>query len=421
MDDALHNSPLIPVGLSVVEIRTLLDQHGALEFPQLSSGLFPAINVPDLKDPTGMTNAWLRDSANVALGLLQDGQTDEARAAGRGILDCLQKVRTYFDDVIAAGSAPADASLRPAVRFTGDDSRPRLEWPNAQNDALGYSLLLIGNLAQAGALKLTPADREMLATVLDYLHTIRYWEDLDSGHWEEVPKLNSSSVGTVIAGLQALAPSISGRAPLITELLTKGRQTLERVLPNESDTPGWERPVDASQLFLIEPLHVVRGEMATTILNNIQKTLVGPHGVRRYPRDSYWGADYRSNFEMGERTVDFSDPKDMVERDAFFRPGTEAQWSLFDPMLAAAYARRYEENESATDRDMAHRHLSRSLSQVIETEVDGKTVWRIPESYFLENNRWVPNDHLGLLWSQGNLLHALAVFSEVFGDQPVRA
>ena len=37
-----------------------------------------------------------------------------------------------------------------------------------------------------------------------YFQAIRYWQDEDSGHWEERRKIEASSIGAVVAGLREL-------------------------------------------------------------------------------------------------------------------------------------------------------------------------------------------------------------------------
>ena len=170
---------------------------------------------------------------------------------------------------------------------------------------------------------------------------------------------------------------------------------------------------------MIEPLELITGSMAKKIVTNIERHLVGEVGVRRYKGDSYWGPDYREHFLMGARASDFSDQKNMAARDKFLTPGSEAQWTLFDPMLAAYYAKQFITSHNQSDEQLAHYYLARSLAQIVEQNAEGRRSWRIPEAYFLENAAWVPNDHVGLLWSQANLLHALKIFEAIFQTAPV--
>lgn len=266
-------------------------------------------------------------------------------------------------------------------------------------------MCLIGTLAEAKALKLSEQDVELLNSLIGYLRAIEYWRDEDSGHWEESAKCGASSIGAVVAGLQAVRSVVSD-ATLVDELIAKGRDVLSELLPNESRTPGEERDADGAVLFLVQPLQVVGGKTAEQIVQLVRRDLQGDIGVKRYVGDSYWAPDYRDHFQMGDRAADFTNRMD--ERAAFLRPGLEAQWSLFDPMLAVYFARQ-------GNADLAHYYLARSLGQLVESEGQLK----MPEAYFSEGGEWVPNDHIGLLWAESSLLYALTVFGEVFGDKVV--
>ncbi len=52
--------------------------------------------------------------------------------------------------------------------------------------------------------QLQQQDLEILALFPFYFQAIQYWEDEDSGHWEEDRKIEASSIGVVIAGLKEL-------------------------------------------------------------------------------------------------------------------------------------------------------------------------------------------------------------------------
>lgn len=413
-----HNDQLrqtVEAGASATAIRELLRKHDCLTFPQLPSGLFPAINVSEIADDeTGYANAWIRDSVWVTYGLWRDGQLELAQRACRGLLQSLHKIKPFFEETVKSGKV----SRRPPVRFTGLHSDPLTSWANAQNDALGYSIWLISLMAQADDVKLDESDHSVIALILEYLKTIEYWQDSDSGQWEEIPKLNASSIAAVVAGLIALRPILVDTT-VCDELIAKGRDALQKLLPNESATPGLERQFDAGQLFMIEPLGLITGAVAKKIVANIEHHLVGEVGVRRYKGDSYWGPDYREHFLMGARASDFSDQKNMAARDKFLTPDSEAQWTLFDPILAAYYAKQFTTSHNQSDEQLAHYYLARSLAQIVEQSVEGRKLWRIPEAYFLEHKTWVANDHIGLLWSQANLLHALKTFEDILQDTPV--
>lgn len=395
-------------GRSAREIQDYLTRRGCFVFTQLSSGLFPAIRVDLEKDKTGYADAWLRDSSCIALFLWRSGERELAAQAGEGALRALSQSADVLQAAVDRKSG--DALRRPYVRFHGPDAEALKDWPNAQNDALGYAMCLIGTLSSANALKLSDEYARLLDSLVTYLNAIEYWRDEDSGHWEESAKCGASSIGAVVAGLQAVR-SVVADGGLVDELIAQGQKALDQLLPNESRTPGRERDADGAVLFLVSPLEVVRSDAAERIVDLIRRDLEGEIGVRRYVGDSYWAPDYREHFQMGDRTADFTDR--MEERDAFLKPGLEAQWSLFDPMLAVYFAKLFQQSGDAGHAELAQRYLARSLGQLLDVEGDLK----MPEAYFSEHGQWVPNDHIGLLWAEAGLLYMLTVFDEVFGDR----
>jgi hypothetical protein len=413
---------LLKEGTTATEVQKLLGQHDCLTFPQLHSGLFPAANFDNLEaDQTGMANAWLRDSCCIGLILIKSGKSEMAAKTARGVVDRLRMVQPTFKKIVAAGRAPEDDKQRPPVRYAGQDSEPRYDWANAQNDALGYSLKFIGAAAEASILDLSPEDKSIIELVLAYLEAVEYWNDAESGHWEEIKKVNASSIGTVVGGIEAIRSLIASTEQADT-LAERGQAELAKILPYESKTPGLERPHDSALIFLVEPQVVLKGEMATKIITDAEQHLMGEHGFRRYNGDSYWGPDYREHFLVGARAGNFSDPKDMVLRDQYLQPGAEAQWTFFDPLLAAYYAHRFAKSSEEQDQKKARSFMARSLKNIImhEQKGSGKKVWRLPELFFMERGEWVPNDHLGLLWGQANLLYGLNVYEEVFGEEPIK-
>lgn len=155
------------------------------------------------------------------------------------------------------------------------------------------------------------------------------------------------------------------------------------------------RRYDAALLFLVHPLGVVTGSVANQIVGDVQRVLAGPYGIRRYLGDSYWAPDYDLRVAPAERTRDYSD--DPWARDALLeRPGDEAQWCLFDPVLAAHFGARYQKTRDRSDLEQQLHCFERSLAQITQD-------WRCPELYYLRNGAYVPGPHTPLLWTVANL------------------
>jgi phosphorylase kinase alpha/beta subunit len=55
---------------------------------------------------------------------------------------------------------------------------------------------------------------ELIALFVEYFRAIRFWQDEDSGHWEEARKVNASSIGVVVGALREVvrAGVLKGRA-----------------------------------------------------------------------------------------------------------------------------------------------------------------------------------------------------------------
>jgi len=377
---------------------------------------------------TGYANTWVRDTVHIAHAAWERGQVGRASTAARSLLAWFGSQSGRFEHCIAGEADLSDPMQRPHVRFRGADlAEIPGWWPHAQNDALGYALWFLSRAALSGLLPLDEQAARVLWRFPRYFASIRYWQDRDSGHWEEARKLQCSSVGAVVAGLLAFrglcrarpevaATGARGSVPPSTpaqldELLAAGRAHLARVLPAESvgeTDPACNRATDAALLFLIHPLRVVSDEMAGRICDDVRATLLGPWGIRRYTGDSYWMADYTRLFDEQTRTSGFED--DVASRDRFLQPGTEAQWCLFDPVLSIIHGWRFLASRDPRDRALQEWHLRRSLGQVTGADCPlGEGL--CPEAYYMKDSRmpaeWVANDDTPLLWTEAALSGAL--------------
>jgi hypothetical protein len=406
----------------VRSLRAFLEEQGTFTFPGLSNGLFSAAaGEGDDFELTGYRNVWFRDNIHIAWAHLIVRQ-DSAEAANclNALTEFWSRHRHRFVDIIEGRSDSNDPMNRPHIRFNGMDLTELPEkWSHAQNDALGYWLWLKCELISRDALD--RVDWSLIALLIQFWNVVRVWEDEDSGHWEEVRKVAASSIGCALAGLTRLhvlmqrdeiAAALSAvpfpiSSSDVQELMDHCRQSLQKILPAEciqSDALQYRR-YDAALLFLIYPLDIVQDRaMEDQILQDVDSQLTGPYGIRRYPGDSYWCADYRDLLAADQRTADFSD--NLESRDRLLKPGMEAQWCLFDPIVACIYGTRFLSSRDPADLDRMQSALGRSFRQL--TRAGGRfPAYRCPESYFCEKGQWVPNDITPLLWTQGNLWQAL--------------
>lgn len=409
----------------VGRIAALLGEWQTLHIERLPTGLVSAVHGAGANEVSGYDAVWLRDTVHVAHVFHRTGDSDAAVEILEALLQFQQKTVARFDDVIAGRVDAADPHERPHVRFDGRTLEEiAVPWAHAQNDALGYVFWLAAVLMRDGVWIPDADQHAVLARYPAYFEAIDYPNDRDSGHWEEERRRTASSVGTVVAALETMATALERvdgelrgphgfSGPLsLRSLAFRGRAVLDVLLPQESPP---ERGADAATLFLLEPLGVVGGPVAAAILDRVDRELVGPYGIRRYRGDSYWCADYRELLSPETRSTDYS--TSTAERDALLKPGTEAQWCIFDPVLAVYHARRYRRTRHGAHRARADHHLRRAIGQIT-----GPGEWCAPglctEAWFLASSDegvYRPNDQTPLAWTQANLRWALEEAGSMLG------
>jgi hypothetical protein len=408
------------------QLRRFLERHGTFKFAPLRTHLFPAAVVTRSTSQSGYQHVWVRDNVHVSHAFYAAGHVRAAAQIMSALMQFFARHRRRFEDIIHGRVKGTDPMSRPHVRFNGvtlQESRER--WAHAQNDALGIFLWMYCTLACEGILKPSREERETLTLFPRYFEAIRYWVDEDSGHWEEGRKIEASSIGVVVGGLGKLQQFLSdGRSKaalrkqspgisdsFLNALMRRGRNELGKILPHEciQKSPAKRRRTDAALLFLVYPLEVVGEAMSGRILKDIAENLEGPYGIKRYVGDSYWAADYKEKLDPTQRTADFSDTVEM--RNTLLAPGQEAQWCLFDPIMSAAYGRRYQRTGRRGYFNLQTYYFNRSLGQ-LTGKVKGIREFQCPEAYYLEQGIYVPNDQTPLLWTQANLLVALKLMEE---------
>jgi phosphorylase kinase alpha/beta subunit len=401
-------------------VADLLQRHGTLTITPLPSGLFSAALTTDYSKGTNYHAAWARDNAHVAYAHAVNGRPEVAAATARALA---RFFRTQYDRlraVIADPPLKRDVRNRPHVRFDGDTlAELAQDWSHAQNDALGYFVWLYATLGLGGWLRLDAAGAETLGLFVRYFRAIEYWADEDSGHWEEAWKVEASSIGVVVAGLRRLREwvRLGGAVPAaegeLSDLIGRGEAALAGILPDEcaQPDPAKRRPYDAALLFLIYPLGVVEGAMAERIIERTEAHLLGPIGVRRYLGDSFYCSDYESLMAQrdDDPTRDYSN--DIGSRDALLRPGEEAQWCLFDPILSVIHGRRYQRSGRPEDLRKQAWHFNRSLAQLTADDPPRCRAMQCAELYYTERGRLQTSKSTPLLWTQANLWTALEVLA----------
>ena len=308
---------------------------------------------------------WLRDSFYEVLPYLTTDCTRYEDTYHR-ILDLFRDLEWKLD--IHQSQRPGPQWQYIHARYDAHTLKELdMPWGHAQHDAVGAILFGIAEGERVGKTILRDfKDKEIVQKIVGYLECCRYWEDPDNGMWEEWREIHSSSVGAVVAGLQAL--DMQNIVDVPGWLIAKGRKTLMDMLPFESDT----RPVDLAQLSLIYPYNILPRFIAETILERVEQKLLRERGVIRYQTDSYYSL------------IDDRGANPAVHL------GKEAEWSFGLPWLSLCHL-------SLGDTEKAKYYLERTESIILP---DGS----LPELYFAGKDEWNGNTPLG--WA--NSMHILA-------------
>ena len=176
------------------------------------------------------------------------------------------------------------------------------DWGNKQNDSIGAILFKIGELegVKKGLLIENENDKRIVWKLVQYLESIEYWHDYDSGMWEEDEEIHSSSIGACVAGLEMISKNTD--IDVSEELIEKGKKKLEKLLPRESS----RKFVDLALLSLIFPYNVTTKEQTKEILTHIEYHLLRHKGIIRYKNDHYYNKNPDKYSEEAEWTFGLS-------------------------------------------------------------------------------------------------------------------
>jgi phosphorylase kinase alpha/beta subunit len=310
---------------------------------QYPTGLFAASR---MNAKTGYNLAWIRDNVYATLGLEAAKKYGIVRKTLRALLDILLKHEYKIDWAIK--EKPKHHYQYIHARYDPITMEEIYEqWGNKQNDAIGALLFKIGDLESKGIkIVRNRNDLRILQKLVDYLQSIEYWHDKDNGMWEENEEIHASSIGACVAGLMKIKKIID----VPEDLIEKGRNSLNKLLPKESAT----KDVDMSLLSLIYPYSIATKKQKNIILKNIEKKLLREKGVIRYVGDKY---HYRNG---------------------------EAQWTKGLPWLAIIYKQ--------MNKPAKYAFYMRKTMQAMNEKGE------LPELYYADGKEY--NENCPLAWSQ---------------------
>ena len=411
----------------IENIISLLNQHQTLAFSTLDNGLFPAAIVSDSTEYTGYAAVWVRDNIYVAYCHYILGDIEAALKCVRCLMQYFSQHQHRFKNIINGEVNPENVMQRPHVRFNGEDlTEIDQNWQQAQNDALGYFLWFYSQLIGDRILQPSSTELEILTLFPLYFEAIAYWQDEDSGHWEEDRKVAASSIGVVVASLRAFRKlfieydSISDYCrsknqlvtlELLDNLILKGNDALKAILPAECIQPEQARRYDAALLFLIYPLDVLDDVICDRIIEDVTNNLQGKYGISRYLDDSFWCRNYTDLPENIRTSISTEREQWLQEQGRGLKQGEEAQWCIFDPILSAIFGIKFQKTQQIEYLEKQTFYLNRSLAQLsaADSKVGG---FKCPELYYLSQDKYVPNDATPLLWTQANLRIALTIMEQ---------
>ncbi len=270
-----------------MDIQKELEKHAEmLQSLQVPGGLLLAAP----SQGTGYNKAWIRDNIYESLGL-EIADPKSAAKVMHKLLDILKKHEFKIDCAIR--EKPTHAYQYIHARYNPETLEEYWEeWGNKQNDAVGAFLFRAAGMIRKGfPLVRDSGDLRILVKLVQYLQSIRYWEDKDNGMWEEAEELHASSVGACLAGLKA----ISRYVHVPKELIEKGQEALDKLIPRESEA----KETDLALLSLIYPYNIVTPEQRNHILKNVEERLVRERGLIRYAGDKYYNKNGEAEWTMG--------------------------------------------------------------------------------------------------------------------------
>jgi phosphorylase kinase alpha/beta subunit len=171
--------------------------------------------------------------------------------------------------------------------------------------------------------------------------------------------VHASSIGACVAGLKKIRKIVD----VPEDLIQKGQEALNKLLPSESET----KKADMALLSLIYPYNIVTEEQAEQILRNVEMKLTRGKGIIRYIGDKY---HYRNG---------------------------EAMWTKGFPWLAIIYKQ--------LNRPDKYAFYMRKTLEVINEKGE------LPELYYADGKAY--NENCPLVWSQALFLVGLKEFDLV--------
>ena len=415
-------------------------------------------------DKTHYDAVWVRDSVWAYFGLNEYEPTrDEAKRVLQGLLEyfgtpaqlkrldaIIQRPQTAYEKDGAMNVLHIRFDGRsPSFNDVQVGGRDQI-WNHKQNDAVALVALATGQalLSREWASQDVPDSAwPFLLRLPTYWDALKFESQEDAGAWEEIERVNTSSIALVTSSLEIWQTVFqvpywrevfqveADQAELKTDkevlfngklesLIERGYSRIRKQVPFESpDYPKSDvkyREADAALLNLVFPcqLRKLAIEDKRAVLATVEQ-LVRERGVLRYFQDAYQSGNFwlaGSTGETDSRTDDHSTQDAFSERASRLIPDTEAEW-FFDSWMSQCYGILYRTSGDEKDYHRQVAHFNRALCQITgagDVGADGNPVpeLSLPESYntLVEKNGdryYAPSPITPLNWAKACMRLAL--------------
>lgn len=424
------------------DILSVDDIHRILPQVELLIRVYGTGTIPASTNPAShyATHAWTRDAAICAYAMVRSGRLIEG-------LDALAHLATFYNrpeernkflrfhyhhEASDLYRSP-DSSNHPHIKGLIDATTRRMvryeyPWAHNQLDAIGMWLFATFRCANEQRLDLGKLDRELTGRIngdneydsifcvaLKFLNRVRFYDQHDTGPWEDcnLPR-RATSIGSCLAAFREARTFFdqqgygdwnkgypAGAGSLrheLDEAIAEGTTALySRIEPNGGFAVENDRFLsDSSLAFLLHPFNPgLNRAQEDAIVRALYRDRMGDVGFTRRDDDDYVGMNY---IRYSGVMADLGQPDYRA-----------AEWTLFDPLMAAFFYERF--NLSAgldtPALALADRHMKRALSQITKdvdvfSKRDGTVVTVppgvIPEAYWYDTalQRWRPNENTPL-------------------------
>ena len=390
------------------EVRTtILDRQHPV------SGLLPASTA--VNSHGDYTDAWVRDNVYSiisawALGMAyRHVDSADARAYEleqstiknmRGLLAAMMRQADRIER-FKSSNQPIDALHAKYNTANGESVVGDAEWGHLQLDATSLFVLMLVQMTLSGLSIIATRDEvDFVQNLVWYLS--RAYSTPDYGIWERgnkinhgQPELNASSLGMVLAALQAVDGfdlfgsdgDAHTRIFVLADDIARTEMTLNALLPRESGS----KEVDAALLSIIGfPAFAVRAPaLVKTIDQSIQEKLTGRFGCKRFLRDGH------QTVIEDEESLHY-EPEELEQF-----ANIESEWPLFFTyqLINHWFAGKTEAAEQLNQQLMAlavihdDQRLLPELYYVTEADIDN-------ERSNPGSSERVANENLPLVWAQ---------------------